>query len=144
MTRRTDEDEVVATFEGISRSRCAELLQAQTIGRVAWQATTGPEILAVTYVWHDDCVIFRTSPYGPLSELSQPTNVAFEIDEFDQHRHQGWSVVVHGRAQGVAQSDEVVRLWTVSGVPWAPGVRNLIVRITPTTLSGRQVAARPR
>ncbi len=144
MTNRMDDDEVVATFNGISPTRCVELLQTQTVGRVAWQATAGPEVLPVTYVWHEDSVIFRTSPYGPLSELSQPTDVAFEIDEFDQQHHQGWSVVVHGRAQGVARSDEVVRLWAVSGVPWAPGMRNLIIRITPTTVSGRQVAARPQ
>jgi uncharacterized protein len=143
MTDRMDDDEVVATFNGISPARCIELIQSQTVGRVAWQATTGPEILPVTYVWHEGNVIFRTSPYGPLSELTQPTDVAFEIDEFDQQKHQGWSVVVHGRAQGVARPDEVVRLWNVSGVPWAPGMRNLIIRIAPTTLSGRQVAARP-
>jgi uncharacterized protein len=144
MTNRMDDDEVVGTFYGIPPARCIELLQSQAVGRVAWQSAEGPEILPVTYVWYEDSVVFRTSPYGPLSELSQPTDVAFEIDEFDQHRHQGWSVVVHGRAQGVARPDEVVRLWNVSGVPWAPGMRNLIVRITPTTVSGRQVAARPQ
>jgi uncharacterized protein len=143
MTNRMDDDEVVATFTGISPTRCAELLQTQTVGRVAWQATAGPEILPVTYLWDDNSVIFRTSPYGPLSELSQPTNVAFEVDEIDQQHHQGWSVVLHGRAEGVVRSDEVVRLWAVSGVPWAPGMRNLLIRITPTTLSGREVAARP-
>ena len=78
MTNRMDDDEVVATFNGISPTRCVELLQTQTVGRVAWQATAGPEVLPVTYVWHEDSVIFRTSPYGPLSELSQPTDVAFE------------------------------------------------------------------
>ena len=144
MNDRNDYDEVIATFSGISPARCVELLQTQTVGRVAWQAADAPEILPVTYVWHENSVIFRTSPYGPLSELSQPTDVAFEIDEVDQQRHQGWSVVVHGRAQGVARPDEVVRLWAVSGVPWAPGMRNLLIRITPTTLSGRQVAARPQ
>jgi nitroimidazol reductase NimA-like FMN-containing flavoprotein (pyridoxamine 5'-phosphate oxidase superfamily) len=143
MTDRMEADEVVGTFTGISPTRCVELLHTQTVGRVAWKATAGPEILPVTYVWDDGSVIFRTSPYGPLSELSQPTDVAFEVDEIDQQHHQGWSVVVHGRAQGVVRSDEVVRLWAGSGVPWAPGMRNLLIRITPTTVSGREVAARP-
>ena len=143
MANRMDDDEVIPTFGGISPSRCVELLQTQTVGRVAWQAANAPEILPVTYVWHEDSVIFRTSPSGPLSELSQPTDVAFEIDEVDQQRHQGWSVVVHGRAEGVVRPDEVVRLWAVSGVPWASGMRNLLIRITPTRVSGRQVAGRP-
>ena len=144
MTDRFDNDKAIPTFSGMSQARCVELLQANTVGRVAWQAADAPEILPVTYVWHENSVIFRTSPYGPLSELSKPTDVAFEIDELDQQHHEGWSVVVHGRAQGVARSDEVVRLWAVSGVPWAPGMRNLLIRITPTTLSGRQVSARPQ
>jgi len=143
MTDRTDDDEVIPTFSGIPEARCVELLHTQTVGRVAWQAADTTEILPVTYVWHENSVIFRTSPYGPLAELSQPTDVAFEVDDVDQQRHQGWSVVVHGRAEGVARSDEVVRLWAVSGVPWAPGMRNLLIRITPTRLSGRMVAARP-
>ena len=137
------EDEATRAFSAISPERCVELLQTQTVGRVAWQAADAPEILPVTYTWHENSVIFRTSPYGPLSELSQPTDVAFEVDELDQQQHRGWSVVVHGRAQVVVRPDEVVRLWAVSGVPWAPGMRNLLIRITPTRLSGRQVAAPP-
>jgi len=97
----------------------------------------------VTYVWHENNLIFRTSPHGPLSELSQPTDVAFEIDELDQQQHQGWSVVVQGRSEGVVRPAEVVRLWAVSGVPWASGMRNLLIRITPTRVSGRLVAAPP-
>ncbi len=63
---------------------------------------------------------------------------------FDDAEVQPASVVVHGRAQAVEEPDEVSRLWAVSGVPWAGGVRNLFIRITPTRLSGRAVAARPR
>ena len=81
MSSRFDEDESTPAYSGISPGRCTELLQTQTIGRVAWQAADGPEILPVTYTWHENSVIFRTSPDGPLSELARPTDVAFEIDE---------------------------------------------------------------
>ena len=143
MNHRFDDDEPTRTFRGISPEHCVELLQARTVGRVAWQAAEGPEILPVTYTWHEDSVIFRTSPYGPLSELVRPADVAFEIDEIDEQQHQGWSVVVHGRAQAVEQADKLTQLWAVAGVPWAPGVRNLFIQITPMAVSGRQVAARP-
>ena len=141
MTNRSGADDGKPRFSEISPARCVELLQTQTIGRVAWYAADAPEILPVTYVWHEDSVIFRTSPHGPLSELSQPTDVAFEIDELDQQHHQGWSVVVHGQAQGIVRPADVVRLWAVTGVPWAPGMRNLLIRITPSLVSGRLVAA---
>ena len=88
----------------MSRSRCQELLESQSIGRVAWQAADGPQILPVTYAYHGGTIIFRTSPYGVLSELVRPTDVALEIDELDQQSRQVWSVVVQGRAQGIADA----------------------------------------
>jgi hypothetical protein len=35
-------------FGPISPARCQELLESQSIGRVAWQAADGPQILPVT------------------------------------------------------------------------------------------------
>jgi hypothetical protein len=72
-------------------------------------------------------------------------DVAMEIDELDQERRQGWSVVVHGRAQGVAEPDQLVRTWTVGGVvPWASGVRNVFIQIIPRRITGRIAGARSR
>ena len=132
-------------FKPISPSRCQELLESQSIGRIAWQAADGPQILPVTYAYHEGTIIFRTSPYGVLSELVRPTDVAMEIDELDQQNRQGWSVVVQGRAQGVAEPDQLVRMWTVGGVvPWASGVRNVFIQIIPRRISGRIAGARSR
>lgn len=142
MSNQTGDDKV-KTFSELSPDRCVELLQSQSIGRVAWYAADAPEILPVTYVWREDSVIFRTSPHGPLSELSQPTDVAFEVDELDQQHREGWSVVVHGQAQGIVRPADVVRIWPVTGVPWASGMRNLLIRITPNQVSGRLVAPPP-
>ena len=67
---------------------------------------------------------------------------SFEVDDFDETDHQGWSVVVHGRAQTVAEPSELIRMWTSSGVvPWASGIRNLFIQITPHHLTGRRVVA---
>jgi uncharacterized protein len=133
----------IGEFKPISPSRCQELLESQSIGRIAWQAADGPQILPVTYAYHEGTIIFRTSPYGVLSELVRPTDVAMEIDELDQQNRQGWSVVVQGRAQGVAEPDQLVRMWTVGGVvPWASGIRNVFIQIVPHRITGRIVAAR--
>jgi uncharacterized protein len=140
---RYRDDEAMGEFRAISPARCRELLESQSVGRVAWQAADGPQILPVTYAWHEGTIIFRTSPYGVLSELIRPTEVALEIDELDQKTRRGWSVVVQGRAQGVAEPDQLVRMWTVGGVvPWAAGVRNVFIQITPHKVTGRVVAAR--
>jgi uncharacterized protein len=139
------DEESTGEFRAISPARCEELLQSQSVGRVAWQAADGPQILPVTYAWHEGTIIFRTSPYGVLSELIRPTEVALEIDEIDQNNHRGWSVVVQGRAQGVAEPDQLARMWTAGGVvPWASGIRNVFIQVTPHKVSGRVVAARSR
>ena len=128
----------IGGLEPISPSRCRELLESQTIGRIAWQAADGPQILPVTYACYGGTIIFRTSPYGVLSELIRPTDVAMEIDELDQESRRGWSVVVQGRAQGVAEPDQLVRMWTVGGVvPWASGIRNVFIQIVPFRITGR-------
>jgi uncharacterized protein len=133
----------IPEFKPISPSRCQELLESRSIGRIAWQAADGPQILPVTYACLDGTIIFRTSPYGVLSELIRPTEVAMEIDELDQESRQGWSVVVQGRAQGVAEPDQLVRMWTVGGVvPWASGIRNVFIQIIPHRMTGRIAAAR--
>jgi nitroimidazol reductase NimA-like FMN-containing flavoprotein (pyridoxamine 5'-phosphate oxidase superfamily) len=137
------DDESTGEFRAISPARCEELLQTQSVGRVAWQAADGPQILPVTYAWHEGTIIFRTSPYGVLSELIRPTEVALEIDEIDQNNHRGWSVVVKGRAKGVAEPDQLARMWTAGGVvPWASGIRNVFIQVTPHKVTGRVVAAR--
>jgi uncharacterized protein len=139
------DDESMGEFRAISPARCQELLQSQSVGRVAWQAADGPQILPVTYAWHEGTIIFRTSPYGVLSELIRPTEVALEIDEIDQNNHRGWSVVVQGRAQGVAEPDQLARMWTAGGVvPWASGIRNVFIQVTPHKVTGRVVAGRSR
>jgi nitroimidazol reductase NimA-like FMN-containing flavoprotein (pyridoxamine 5'-phosphate oxidase superfamily) len=137
------DDEPASEFRAISPTHCQELLKSQSVGRIAWQAADGPQILPVTYAWHDGTIIFRTSPYGVLSELIRPTEVALEIDELDQNTRRGRSDVLQGRAQAVAEPDELVRMWTVGGVvPWAAGVRNVFIQIAPHKVTGRVVAAR--
>jgi uncharacterized protein len=87
-------------FREIPREECEALLAAQSTGRVAWNAADGPQVLPVTYGVYAGDIVFRTSPYGALSQLDNPTIVAFEIDDIDQAHGAGWSVVARGRARG--------------------------------------------
>ena len=129
-------------FREISRAECERLLGAQSTGRVAWNSPDGPQVLPVAYGLYTDEIVFRTSPYGVLSQLAKPTEVAFEIDDIDQVHGAGWSVLVRGRAKAVVAQRELVSLWTEPGiVPWAPGTRNLWIAISPRTITGRRAKA---
>ena len=129
-------------FVELTKEDCREKLAGRTTGRVGWTSGSGQCILPVTYALHADKVVFRTSPYGVLSQLTRPTDVAFEVDEVDERSGQGWSVLIQGRTERVVLPSDLVALWADPGlVPWAPGTRIIFVAVTPQTVSGRSVRA---
>lgn len=129
-------------FIEMTREECEQLLGDQSTGRVGWNSPDGPQILPITYGIYAHDVVFRTSPYGVLAQLAQPTEVAFEIDDIDWARGVGWSVLVRGRAKGVVATQELVSLWTKPGiVPWAPGTRNVWIAISARSITGRRLRA---
>jgi nitroimidazol reductase NimA-like FMN-containing flavoprotein (pyridoxamine 5'-phosphate oxidase superfamily) len=126
----------------LSKQDCWRLLEAGTIGRIAWQATDGPEVLPVTYAVRDGLIVFRTSAYGPLAQLRTPAAVAFEIDELDVETRSGWSVTARGTSRAATRADELVHLWGHDDpAPWAAGSRTLFIIIVPRTVGGRSVSA---
>ena len=126
------------TFDDLPPARCHELLGQHSVGRIAWSAADGPQMFPISYAWLDGIVVFRTSPYGILSELVQRTAVVFEVDEIQETDRVGWSVIVRGRAAGIASPDQLSRPASMSqAVPWASGHRNLVIAITPTQITGR-------
>jgi nitroimidazol reductase NimA-like FMN-containing flavoprotein (pyridoxamine 5'-phosphate oxidase superfamily) len=89
-------------------------------------------------------VFFPTASNGPLAELaSGADDVAFEVDYHDTLSRRGWSVLLNGSAV-VVDADEV----PISSAdptqpePWAEGERDLLVRLSPRTITGRR-ASRP-
>lgn len=125
-------------YADLTTAQSQALLESHDIGRVSWNAGHGPQIFPVSYALAADLIVFRTSPFGVLSELVHPAHVAFEVDDLDRTRHTGWSVIARGRAQAVASPALLTHLWTVDGAePWAGGVRNVFIGITVERLTGR-------
>jgi Pyridoxamine 5'-phosphate oxidase len=64
--------------------------------------------------------------------------VAFEIDDIDMAERRGWSVLIQGPAHHLTgQEEDAVRVSAVE--TWAPGDRELFVRIVPSRITGRRV-----
>jgi len=119
----------------LSQEECRQLLRGHSLGRVSWAAADGVQVLPVSYVVAEDQIVFRTAAGSLLSQLVEPHEVGFEIDDLDPATQTGWSVLVHGRSGAGEQRDG--RL----AEPWAPGERAVVVAITPTAYSGRAIAA---
>jgi uncharacterized protein len=141
MSEVTEKSRLTSNFAELSRSECEKLLAEHSVGRVGLTAPNGPQILPVTYAYHGKTVVFRTSPYGVLSTLERHTRVAFEIDDIDEERESGWSVLVLGSAERVTEQYTLSTLWKEGPVPWASGTRNLFIAITPDSITGRSVRA---
>jgi hypothetical protein len=123
-------------FARPSGDECRQLVRSHCVGRVAWLAGSGLQVLPVTYAANDDRIYFRVNRESVMGELADGVEVAFEVDDIDVTTATGWSVLVHGIAAAHDGSDQLVL-----PPPWAPGERSLTIVITPSTYSGRAVSA---
>ena len=131
-------------IEELDEDQCLNLISGGGIGRIAYTSRSGPAVLPVNYALHDGAVVFRTAAHGPLDEdlrtgiTNADYRVAFEIDDIDMAAKRGWSVLIQGPAHHVTEAEEeAVRRAAVE--TWAPGDRELFVRITPQRITGRRV-----
>jgi nitroimidazol reductase NimA-like FMN-containing flavoprotein (pyridoxamine 5'-phosphate oxidase superfamily) len=132
-------------FRAVSPAECFELLEPGGIGRVGFTAADGVVMLPVNFALSGRIIVFRTAPDTLLAlhagaHPHAGAHLSFEADHFDEVLRAGWSVLVHGHAQLVTDEREVKHLEDVSRLePWAPGARDVYVRIAPTHISGRSI-----
>lgn len=127
-------------FRELSRQECLTRLCVPGVGRIAVCTSDGPVIIPVNYVVADETVVLRTAPYTMLAGHAWD-QVAFEIDNIDHDMRRGWSVLVVGQGSPVEDPDEIADSQLLGELtPWAPGSRNMFIKITPREITGREVA----
>ena len=119
---------------------CLDLLEPGGVGRVGLMAAEGIVMLPVNYAVAAGTIVFRTAPDTLLAACANGP-VSFEADRFDDASREGWSVLVQGHAHKVADEHGVRSLEHGARLePWAPGARDVWVRITPGLISGRRLS----
>jgi len=133
------------TLEELDEAESLRLVAQGEIGRIAYLSRFGPAVLPVNYKWYDGAIVFRTVRHSALDEDLQTGIsggeylVAFEVDDFDVAAREGWSVLIQGPAHHV-ESEAEREAAARSGVePWAPGPRELFLRIVPHRVTGRRI-----
>jgi hypothetical protein len=128
----------------LSAAECRDLLETDTVGRVAFVTPGGPRIVPVNYALHEDAIEMRTTAYSELGVYGPGHEIAFEIDQLDGVHRRGWSVVAHGVCERLEQPGS--GSWTSDRPadaprpePWAGGVRPLWLRLPWRELTGRRV-----
>jgi nitroimidazol reductase NimA-like FMN-containing flavoprotein (pyridoxamine 5'-phosphate oxidase superfamily) len=123
----------------LSPEECLDLLEPGGIGRVGFTSAGRIMMLPVNFAVTLRTIIFRTAPDTLLARHADAP-VSFEADYVDDARHEGWSVLVHGHAQQVTDERAVLRLEDqLDFEPWAPGARDVYVRIMPAQITGRRI-----
>jgi nitroimidazol reductase NimA-like FMN-containing flavoprotein (pyridoxamine 5'-phosphate oxidase superfamily) len=132
------------TIEELTEAQCLRLIAPGGIGRIAYESRFGPAVLPVNYTIDQGAVLFRTAEHGPLDEdlrtgiAGGAYKVAFEIDDIDAVARRGWSVLVQGPAHHLTAAERDAA-GTADLETWAPGARELYVKIVPTRITGRRI-----
>ncbi|QCQ16816.1 pyridoxamine 5'-phosphate oxidase family protein [Microbacterium sp. RG1] len=111
------------------------LLATQEVGRLVTRIGERIDVFPVGYALDGRSILFRTAPGTKLLELTARDEVLFEVDHHSTQ--DAWSVVVRGTAAAVDRSDEIAALEALASAPWAPTVKDVLVRITPSLTTGR-------
>ena len=134
-----------ARLQVLTHEECLELLRAGGVGRIAFDVDEFPVVLPVNYrlvetsgrVW----IALRSRPGNVIA--SAPSHVAFQIDEIDPGRHQGWSVLARGTLHAV-DPDAADFRERFDPHPWIAAERDSWLIIDPFVLTGRRLhGARP-
>ena len=126
-------------IEILDRDASLALLADDVVGRLGVVDHGSPRIFPVNYVLDGDTVVFRTA-HGTKLDVGPRSPACFEIDRFDHASRTGWSVLVVGHLEEVDQFERTWdRLRQLPVDPWAVGVKDHLMRLTPEHIGGRRV-----
>ncbi len=124
-------DEVVTD---LTPEECWEMLRQEEFGRLAFRLVDEVHITPINYAVQEGSLLFRTAEGNKLLAVAMGSEVAFEIDRYDEE----WarSVVVRGTARSLPE-DEAHRADNVRLRPWTTTLKYNVVEIQPKIVSGR-------
>jgi nitroimidazol reductase NimA-like FMN-containing flavoprotein (pyridoxamine 5'-phosphate oxidase superfamily) len=131
---------VVEELDQLSFEECIALLEATSVGRIAFVVDDYPVALPVNYrvveegnrLW----IVVRTEPGHVIDHA--PMRVAFQIDGVDPSRHGGWSVLVRGTMEHIDPDSVQSGRERYDPAPWLEHLDSWLA-INPVAISGRRL-----
>ena len=117
---------------------CRDRLTLTPFGRIALSSHALPVIFPIHFAMLGDDPVFRTDPGTKLMAASDGQVLCLEIDDLDVDRHEGWSVLVTGRADVLTEPEDLAAATALPLRPWTGG-GSAYVRIGAAMLSGREI-----
>jgi nitroimidazol reductase NimA-like FMN-containing flavoprotein (pyridoxamine 5'-phosphate oxidase superfamily) len=127
-------------LEVLPLAQCLVLLRSRPIGRLAFVEAGLPTVLPVNHLVDSTSVVLRTTRGGKLDAALAGKPVAFQLDDHDEARGTGWSVLVRGRIE-VVDDPELLARYAEELDSWllADGEEAAWLRIVADEVSGRRL-----
>ena len=131
----TDPVTVLADDESWAR------LRSHSVGRVVTRVGDILDIFPINYVVDGQSLVLRTAEGTKLAEMVISGEVLFEVDHVDDRT--AWSVVVRGSARRLETEADIAAAERLTLQPLVPTLKRNFVRITATSISGREFVLGP-
>ena len=125
-----------SALEVLGEEESWHLLASADLARLAVSIDDGVDIFPINYVVADRVIFFRTAPGSKLMDLTKHPIVALETD--GTHNRRRWSVVVKGSAVRLGSDEEIEASGVLSLHSLVPTEKWNYVRITVSSITGRQ------
>ncbi len=125
------DDEVVTQ---LSPDECWEMLREEEFARLAVRMVDEVHITPINYAVDHDTLLFRSAGGDKLLAVAMGSEVALEIDRYDEDHAR--SVVVRGSAR-ILDEHEEHRAENLPLRPWVGRLKYNVVEITPRVVTGR-------
>lgn len=136
-------DDRPPSFRLLPPDRCYDLLATTVVGRVAFLASSGLQLLPVNYRVLERSVLISTAEDGTLAGLSNHRGeVLFEVDYHAPLGRHGWSVLMRTTSARVDDARTLADATRLRLVPWAPARSAVVLRLRPHRVTGREVDLR--
>lgn len=130
--------------EVLNPDECWRYLRSSYIGRLAVINGDVPEIFPVNFSVAGESLVFRTAPGTKLRALLSGAVAALEVDGLNPYATEVWSVVAKGNPEEFDGTRMTLPDSDADREPWEPGIKDHLVALTPTELTGRRFAVRSR
>ena len=128
-------------LDELSLDESFALLETAHVGRFVYLDDDWPVAIPVNFAVADREVVLRVAGGTKQAAMAQ-RRLSFEVDHIDEDHRAGWSVLIRGTGSELSPETLPVFIKQLHGEfpkPWASGVHNTWLKITPTAVTGRRL-----
>ncbi len=122
------------TVTRLTQDECWQMLREEEFARLAFRLVDEVHITPINYAVDHQTLLFRTGEGNKLLAVAMDSEVALEIDRYDDESAS--SVVVRGSAR-ILPEDQERRADNVPLRPWVGSPKYNVVEISPRVITGR-------